>query len=176
MKIKNVDKLFRKLDEMQRVEVLKPIMGNVGSFVKDSARLLAPEGAGSGDLRDSIDFEVVVKGTKVEAIIFTNKEHGPYVEFGTGPKGQKDHKGISPKVKPKYRVDRWMIPASEMDEKLADTYHFIKIYKGETLMGYLTYGQPAQPFMYPAFKNNKKQVIEQIKDDLRRVLRNVADD
>jgi len=35
-------------------------------------------------------------------------------------------------------------------------------------------GVPAQPYMYPALKNNKDQVIKNIKDDVKAAIRKVA--
>ncbi|MBP3339785.1 MAG: HK97 gp10 family phage protein [Lachnospiraceae bacterium] len=35
-------------------------------------------------------------------------------------------------------------------------------------------GQPAQPFLYPALKNNEKQVLERINVDIRKEIRKVT--
>jgi hypothetical protein len=48
-----------------------------------------------GELRGSIYTAIETSSEKIVGICYTNKKYAQYVEFGTGPKGQKQHAGIS---------------------------------------------------------------------------------
>ena len=52
---------------------------------------------------------VETEGRNVTGICYTDKKYGPYVEFGTGPKGQENHEGISPDTTPVYTQSPWWI-------------------------------------------------------------------
>lgn len=126
----------------------------------------------TGELRESIFTDVEDKGDVIRGICFTNKKYAPYVEFGTGPKGQTNHEGISPEVVVAYTQSPWWIHEgsgpgpNEIDRKTAEFYHFPCI---ETPQGrfYQCTGQPAQPFMYPALKNNEDEIIRIVKEAVR---------
>ena len=71
--------------------------------VRDTAVLLAPERTyNGGELRHSIRRKHERTDDGVRGIVYTNKEYAPYVEFGTGPKGEENHAGISPNFTPTY--------------------------------------------------------------------------
>lgn len=112
-----------------------------------------------GELRGSIYTDVQPTEEGVEGIIYTNKKYAPYVEFGTGPRGAADHKGISPRATVAYRTTGWMIPANRISSDDADRYRFGVARKNGEVIGYYTRGQPAQPYMYPAIANNKEAII-----------------
>lgn len=111
-----------------------------------------------GQLQSSIDVDIEQDGNHYTGSVYTDLEHAMYVEFGTGPKGAANHEGVSPEVPVAYRTSRWMIPFDAISEADAEKYHFIKIRKEGIVIGYITYGQPAQPFLYPAFMNNQKNI------------------
>ena len=112
------------------------------TVVQPEAKLRAP--ANEGELRNSIRVRLKVNGNKISSEIFTNSDHGAYVELGTGPKGLADHSGISPE----------------------GPYHFQKV--GEF---YKMYGQPAQPYLYPALKDNHDRVSRSISKFISRKLK-----
>lgn len=101
---------------------------------------------------------------------FTNKSYAPYVEFGTGPKGQANHAGISPNVPVAYSQSPWWIHESQIDKGLAEKYHWFYI---DTKDGrfYQCNGQPARPFMYPALKNNEEKITRLIANDIKEQLK-----
>lgn len=138
-------------------------------IVQGAAKAMAPvnRASGGGALRDSIYVDVIHKGDTVTGICYTNLEYAQYVEFGTGPAGQADHDGISPNVNVAYRQTGWVIPATAMSESDAAAYGFPAI-KGKdgNVIGYATHGQRAQPFMYPALKNNRKAVIKELQKQI----------
>lgn len=126
-----------------------------------------------GELRGSIRTQVLEQDGRTLGVVYTNKSYAPYVEFGTGPKGQANHAGISPAVTPAYAQSPWWIHESQIDKEAAEKYHWFFI---ETEDGrfYQCTGQPAQPFMYPALKNNEERVTRNVSNYLAREVRKVC--
>lgn len=93
---------------------------------------------------------------------WTNRAYAPYVEFGTGPKGQADHAGISPEVTPVYTQAPWWIHESQIDRRTAEKYRWFYI---DTPQGrfYQCTGQPAHPFLYPALHDNEDKILKNMK-------------
>ena len=93
---------------------------------------------------------------------WTNRAYAPYVEFGTGPKGQADHAGISPEVTPVYTQVPWWIHESQVDRRTAEKYRWFYI---NTPQGrfYQCTGQPAHPFLYPALHDNEDKILKNMK-------------
>ena len=79
------------------------------------------------------------------------------MEFGTGPKGQANHEGISPDVAVSYSQSPWWIHESQVGRETAERYGWPCI---DTPDGrfYRCSGQAAQPYMYPALKNNEQEI------------------
>ena len=84
------------------------------------------------------------------------------MELGTGPKGAQEHSGISPNVTPSYVNSPWWIHESQIDIDLAEKYNWFSIDTKDGKFYQIT-GQPAQPFLYPAFANNKEKIDHLIK-------------
>lgn len=136
--------LIRKLNSISneaKYNILKEAIGYGVQVVRREAVLLCP--VDRGELRQSIKTSVEIQGDEVKGITYTNKSYAPYVEFGTGPVGEENHSGISPEVTPSYSQQGWGYQKEDGDW----------VY---------TNGQPAQPFMYPALKNNENKVLELI--------------
>lgn len=83
------------------------------------------------------------------------------MEFGTGPRGREDHAGISPNVSPSYTQKPWWIHESQIDARTAEKYGWFHIDTPEGRF-YQCSGQAAQPFMYPALKNNEQKIIREV--------------
>lgn len=109
---------------------------------------------GTGELRRSIHTDAVQldRGT-TQGVVYTNKEYAPYVEFGTGPVGEKSSKvDISPEAFPlSYRQTPWR-------------------YQDENGQWHTTKGQPPRPYMYPGFRNSEKAVIRSIGRDVEKMI------
>ncbi|MTK08447.1 MAG: HK97 gp10 family phage protein [Hungatella sp.] len=108
--IKGLDSLMKKYNNMTGNVTgpgLEKAVGASIKMVQGEAKLLCP--VNDGELRESIKTSVYSQDEKVIGAAYTNKKHGPYVEFGTGPKGEADHAGISPKVSPSYTQSPWWI-------------------------------------------------------------------
>jgi HK97 gp10 family phage protein len=169
--IKGLDKLMKKYGTLATLvagQSMEKAVGNSAKMVQAEAKLMCP--VNDGELRRSIMTDTEVQDGKVTGIIYTNKKHGPYVEFGTGPAGEADHAGISPSVSPAYSQSPWWIHESQIDADTAEKYHMFYIDTPEGRF-YQSSGQAAQPFMYPALKNNEERATLNIKNYLAREIR-----
>lgn len=152
VKIKNIDRLLSKFKQVGKLD-LKPVITECTVLVEAQAKLLCP--VNSGDLMGSIHPEVKESENKVYGRVYTQKWYAPYVEFGTGPKGN----GTYPyKIKGftlKYRNTKWCYPT----------------FDGGREMKYIwTKGQKAQPYMYPALEANKKTIQKKIDNAIKQHL------
>ncbi len=155
MEVQGVRSLMRKFDKLGSIDpVAYKSVKRQAEVVRGVAVKLCPVYAGPwsfvsrGELRRSIYTKVEQDADAVVGSVYTNAEHAPFVEFGTGPVGQANHTGISPKVPVAYTQEQWVWADEE------GGFH-------------TTEGQPAQPFMYPALKSMEKQVVRAIGNDLR---------
>ena len=135
--VKNIDRLIHKLNKIGDME-LKDKMTEATVLVHGQAKSLAP--VDTGNLAGSIRMEVKSNKQNIEGRVYTNVQYAPYVEFGTGVKGNGSY------------------PYDIKGLKL--TYH--------ESWG----GQPAQPYMYPALKNNEKYIKDLFKDGVKTKLKN----
>lgn len=106
---------------------------------------------------------------RTEGICFTNAPHNQFIEFGTGPRGQANHKGISPNVAVSYSQSPWWIHESQIERRVAEKYKFFYIDTPEGRF-YQCSGQPAKPYLYPALKNNVDEVMEIIRKEIEKQL------
>lgn len=169
--IKGLDNLMKKYNSMTGNVTgpgLEKAVGASIKMVQGEAKLLCP--VNDGELRQSIKTAVYSQDEKVIGAAYTNKKHGPYVEFGTGPKGEADHAGISPEVSPAYTQSPWWIHESQIDAATAEKYHMFYIDTPEGRF-YQSSGQAAQPFMYPALKNNEDRATRNVSNYLAREIR-----
>ena len=153
----------RKLASKQAGEdiVLRAVHNAAKTVVQADAKLRAP--ANDGELRKRIRVRVKMEGDRVVGEVYTNLKYAPYVEFGTGPKGQASHAGISPDVNVSYRSTPWFVHEDQID---VGPYHFQKM--GEF---YKMYGQPAQPYLDPALKENHDRISNNISKYVSRKIR-----
>lgn len=154
--INGMDKFIKHLEKYSNISMKQPVSQAI-SMVQAAAK--AECVSSTGELRESIFTAVNGEGSRAEGVCYTNKKYAPYVEFGTGPKGQEAHEGISPEITVAYSQSPWWIHESQIDKELAEKYHWFYI---DTKDGrfYQCKGQPARPFMYPALKNNESKVME----------------
>lgn len=167
--IVNYDRLIAKLrrlssDKLGDDIVRRGVHNSLKNIVQPQAKLLAP--VNNGELRRNIKTRVEMDGDKAIGIMYNNSEHAQYVEFGTGPKGAADHLGISPEVSISYRTEPWYVHKDQID---VGPYRFQEV--GDF---YKMYGQVAQPFMYPALKDNGDRVTKNIGKYVNRKLKEVS--
>lgn len=152
-----LDKLLVQLDRMADIKPeLMGIMDRAGKFIADDARLRVS--VDTGDLRKSIQHTTTDTGQAVKTVIYTNSDHAAMVEFGTGPVGAAHHEGISPFEHPQYRKDKWLgrIPGLITDDDSGIRY---------------IAGQRAQPYLYPALKDNKEQLQKYLQAEIAKAIR-----
>ena len=105
-------------------------------LIQGSAKNKAP--VDSGTLRQSIRADKAkIQGENVTATVSTNLEYAPYVEFGTGSRGQSTN--TNTEVEVSYRSD-WR-------------------------------GNKAQPFLWPALRENRNNSIKIIREEVRKAVK-----
>lgn len=165
--IKRADRQLKKVALSKAKKALVQAL----STVQSDAVANAPKN--QGQLQNTIFFEIEEDGTKMLGTVFTDTEHGWYVEFGTGPVGAENHDGISPEVPVAYKTKGWLIPGSAISESDALKYKFKKVTFKDGSIWWATNGQPAQPFLYPAFMNNEDNIdaifAKALKDAMKEV-------
>lgn len=160
MKIEGLDNLLRKFAKLKQIDV-EPIMEDASLRIRDEARNNVA--VDTAELKLSIFNRVYEKDGKIIGEIYTNKEHGMYVELGTGPEGQANHKGISPNVNPRYSPTGWVYPTEKP----------IIINGKETNFIY-TEGMPARPFLYPALHDNRDKLKEFFRFRINKLLKEAS--
>ncbi len=152
--IKNIDKLLKKLDSLNinSKQELKQSMERNIKMIQGEAKLLCPVDTGS--LRNSITTNVKETAKGIEAKVSTNYEIAPYVEFGTGRKGEESGGDKYPGPL-SYKQDKWLVDIPDVG------YRWVE-------------GQAAQPYLYPALKNNEELVKKNIASDLEKKIREVS--
>ena len=120
MSAEGLDELEIKLDQLEDVNLNKAI-GNAIQIVR-SVAVMNVHHVDTGELRQSIYAEVEDNGDTVTGVCWTNKPYATYLEFGTGPKGQENHAGISPEITPAYTQNPWWIHESQVGRETAERY------------------------------------------------------
>lgn len=167
--INGMDSLIERIRQYENVSLQRAVGEAIG-YVQAVAKENCP--VNDGELRSSIFTMVETEsgGLSVRGTCYTNKAYAAFVEFGTGPKGQENHNGISPNVAVAYTQSPWWIHESQIDKAVAEKYHWFSLDTPEGTF-YQCTGQAAQPYMYPALKNNEERVVQIIWDDIRRQLK-----
>ena len=147
--IKNIDRLTQKLNRISNME-LKETMIKATNLVHGQAKLLAL--VDTGNLSGSIHQEVKEVNKNIEGRVYTNLEYAPYVEFGTGIKGNGTYPYDIEGLNLSYRDSPWCY--YNKDDELI-----------------WTKGQEAQPYMYPALKMHEKTIRELFKNGVRTKLK-----
>ncbi|AYE35692.1 HK97-gp10 family putative phage morphogenesis protein [Clostridium septicum] len=147
-----LDNLLKKLNKLggNVEETLYKSMQRQGELVKGDAKDLCP--VDTGDLRQSIKSETKNYKNKITTRVYTNSDHAAYVEFGTGKVGERTNKNN--KVNVSYKQDKWLANIPDVGVRWVE-------------------GQPAQPYLYPALKNNEKIVVENIKEDVKKEIERI---
>lgn len=127
--IKGSEELFNKLNSLPD---LTEVLTKAALIVESEAKKKVP--VNDGILRASINSQVSTD----KAIIGSNLDYAPYVEYGTGV-WAKNGNG---------RKTRWK-------------------YKDEQGNWHSSIGQHPQPFLNPALDNNRKKIEKLINDDIR---------
>lgn len=81
-------------------QALKQSITKWTEYVRGEAVDLCP--VRTGELRQSIHSDVEGSGHEVTGIVYTDKEYAPYVEFGTGRRGEATSSETSPDIDIEY--------------------------------------------------------------------------
>lgn len=151
-----LDSLLKKLNSLggNVEEVLYKSIQQQGELVKGDSKELCPVGD-TGDLRQSIHKRTKRYKSKIVSEIYTNSEYAAYVEFGTGKKGETTPVAGKYPGPLAYKQDKWKVNIPDVGVRWIE-------------------GQPAQPFLYPALKNNEEKILKNIKEDVKQAIREVA--
>ncbi len=155
----DADELDKKLKQLAEIDMKRAVAQAIQTVKSAAVNNCSVD---TGELRQSIYAEVTGDSNRAEGICWTNKAYAPYVEFGTGPKGQADHAGISPDVAPVYTQSPWWIHESQVDRRVAEKYRWFYIDTPEGRF-YQCTGQPAHPFMYPALHDNEDKILSNMR-------------
>jgi HK97 gp10 family phage protein len=148
--IKGVDRLTQRFNKIADME-LNATMNKATQLVHGQAKALAP--VDKGGLVGSIHMQVKHTGKELQGRVYTNLEYAPYVEFGTGINGNGTYPYTIEGLNLEYKNKGW----AYYDED-----------KGEWIY---TKGQVAQPYMYPALKENEKTIKRMFKDAVKTKLK-----
>ncbi|MBQ2408979.1 MAG: HK97 gp10 family phage protein [Bacilli bacterium] len=89
----------------------------------------------TGELRRSIQSKVEIDGNNINGVVFTPLEYAPYIEYGTGLFAESGGRKDTP----------WS-------------------YKDDKGEWHSTSGQKPKPYLRPAFNDNRKRILEIIKE------------
>lgn len=146
-------------------EIVEDIQGRVESKLNSSIYY------NRGGLAGSNKNEVVKESEgKIVGRVWNDDPVSVFREFGTGPVGEASPKDLPEGVNPVYTKESWFFPVDAVDIDLTAIYGMRKI----TIQGkefYRTSGQPARPFMYPAFKEGIDKAEEVYKEHVQKNLR-----
>ena len=148
--IKGIDSLIHKLNNISQTEQVKETMNTAVLLVHGQAKALAS--VDKGNLKGSLHPKVITQGKTIIGKVYTNLSYAPFVEFGTGIKGNGTYPNKD--ISLSYRSTPWVYTPND----------------GEDF--YYTEGQVAQPYMYPALKRNEKKIKAMFKEALHTDLKN----
>lgn len=124
----------------------------------------------SGELVGSIKDEVESNSSgNPKARVWTDKKQGMFREFGTGPKGEASEKDLPPGITPVYTQKPWFFPVDWVEEDLTELYGIPKV-QGKDIEFYMTSGQPARPWLYPALKEIEGRSEEILKRNIQKAI------
>ena len=164
----DIREFSKDLNALERACKSGKFLHEAAQYVRGAAVGLCP--AMTGTLRTTIGYSITSDGDISTAHIGTNSEYAMYVEFGTGPKGAANHAGISPEVNPAYRMSPWWVHESMLDPDAIDYYGWYSIRTKDGVF-YKIQGQAAQPFLYPALKDNEQTVNSIVENGIIGALR-----
>lgn len=140
IRIDGLDQLLAKLDKMDADEALLKATQQATQAVQNSAKDLAP--VDTGLLRETITRQTEKKRKKIVGTVGSYLEYAPYVEFGTGLRGESSEHPPGKRLRFKLVKDK-------------------KPYQG----------QFAQPFLYPALLDNRKNIENIYKRNVQEMIR-----
>lgn len=156
IEFEGLEDVLQSVEDIADLGKLKTAMGKACALVERSAKQKAPKG--SGELRRSITSEVVIKGGDITGKVFTPLSYAPYVEYGTGIHAEKNGSSGWWVYVDDENSDGQQRPVKHYTEKEAK--RICAILRSRGLKAYATDGHEPQPFLGPAFNENREKIIE----------------
>lgn len=199
--IEGLESLMERLDALDGEEIRAAVERGVkqGAEVirRQAIANVRPDIDESGDLRRSIIVRSSREADQVAAAVVATHEEAIYKEFGTGQVGEKHHEGISPHVAVTYnaRAPRTYTYSYTRTLKSGETRSYTRTYttygwfypnpnpgkyhttdkngkpRKRTARYLFTMGQPAHPFLYPAFVAKRTEAKRLISKEVGKVVK-----
>lgn len=155
--VKGFEELYEKLKALSNPIVAKEALREGlrlgGKQVQFTAKILCP--VDEGQLRNSITVESVPdEGNEVRIKVGTNVEYGPYIEFGTGIRGDETDIPSKAVYNPSYTLAK---ERKKNGKKTGITYPYL--------------GMKPIPYLYPALAANTDNVLNLVKTTLQEEIR-----
>lgn len=185
--IEGLESLMERLDALDGDELRDAVERGVkqGAEVirKQAIGFVSPKAPDSSEIKKSIIVESVREADKITATVVATHETAIYAEFGTGQVGEKNHEGISPHVAVTYNVRAPRTYKWKGKKKLKNgeikpytrirvTYGWFYPKSGDKGGEWgFTRGQPARPFLYPAFVAKRREAKRLISEQVAKVVK-----
>lgn len=124
----------------------------------------------TGELCNSIHSKVEEGAAAVTGEVGSAKEYAGYVEMGTGPVG-KESGGNGSGINASYSTGEYVFQRQLKNGKVVRFVTDGWVYPARGGGYRFTRGQPARPYLWPAWKANKQQVIADIRSAVKKGLR-----
>ena len=139
IRLEGLEEVLASIEDIANTAGIESAMGRACALVERSAKTKAPKAlVNGGSLRNSIQSRVEKDGQEVRGIVFTPLEYAPYVEFGTGLFAEGGNGRKTP----------WTYEDEATGERI------------------FTRGQKPQPYLRPAFYENKEKITQMLKEGL----------
>lgn len=146
--IEGVSAALEDMPEAIEAAIAKAVLQGA-EVVRDAAKSLAPHT--TGELIKSIIVDgPISSGNTIFAEVAATAEHAAYIEFGTGPKGAAAAPAFAAEEGVEYRTGGWVYPVD-------GGFRY-------------TTGQPARPYMHPAYEANKEAVKELVANAIKKAV------
>lgn len=146
--IEGLDKLINGLANLDVDAAVKRGLKKTGRNIQEAAKMKVP--VITGQLKNSIYVKDVPEGVEVGA----SAKYAVYVEYGTGQRGE----------------------AAQIGEALDGSSLSYTLIKENSEGEYYDYmGRDPRPFLYPAVKDNEKNITKNIADELEKALKEAID-
>lgn len=175
VEFKGKGRLFAKLDKLPTVfeKTTENAIDEFNEFVRSRAEEnLSNIKHSSGELSGSIQVETLRQSMTVTGRVWTDKPQGTFREFGTGKVGQDSQKDLPPEPPSlSYTQDAWFIPVQAVKQDLNALYGIPLITMKDGSQFYMTRGQPARPWLYPAFRDGIESFEEIYQEHIQKALK-----
>lgn len=159
VRVEGADELVERLAKTADITKIYQAVAQSCALVEGAAKRKVEK----GNLRNSIKYEVTTDGGNVKGVVFTPVEYAPYVEFGTGlyaegGKGRKEVPWVYVEGSDSSSGSKTVYATRE------DAIAAMMYLREQGLDARLTYGQQPKPFLRPAFKENKQNIKEKLRE------------